>query len=209
MTTGAGKPFKIYTPFWRALSAAACRRPRRSPRLRDVPAPSTLAEERHARPTGSCCRPSRIGPRASRRLDAGRGGRARTARRFRRPRSRDYDSARNLPSDEGTSRLSPHLHFGEISPRQVWHRVAGDGRPDDLPRRDRLARLCAERHRCNCPDYGREERPRRSSMRCRGARASGATPICAPGSRAAPAIRSSMPACASSGRPAGCTTACG
>ena len=24
----------------------------------------------------------------------------------------------------GTSRLSPHLHFGEISPRQVWHAVA-------------------------------------------------------------------------------------
>lgn len=24
---------------------------------------------------------------------------------------------------EGTSRLSPHLHFGEISPKQVWHTV--------------------------------------------------------------------------------------
>ncbi|WP_157219782.1 cryptochrome/photolyase family protein [Flavisphingomonas formosensis] len=36
----------------------------------------------------------------------------------------DYDHARNLPSVEGTSRLSPHLHFGEISPAQVWHRAS-------------------------------------------------------------------------------------
>jgi len=28
---------------------------------------------------------------------------------------------------EGTSRLSPHLHFGEISPVQIWHRVADRG----------------------------------------------------------------------------------
>ena len=37
---------------------------------------------------------------------------------------RDYDVARNLPSIEGTSRLSPHLHFGEVSPAYVWHRVS-------------------------------------------------------------------------------------
>jgi deoxyribodipyrimidine photo-lyase len=35
-----------------------------------------------------------------------------------------YDIARNLPSREGTSRLSPHLHFGEISPAMVWHRAS-------------------------------------------------------------------------------------
>jgi len=32
-----------------------------------------------------------------------------------------YDGARNLPGVLGTSRLSPHVHFGEISPRRVWH----------------------------------------------------------------------------------------
>jgi len=31
----------------------------------------------------------------------------------------DYDRTRNLPDRDGTSRLSPHLHFGEISPVQV------------------------------------------------------------------------------------------
>lgn len=33
----------------------------------------------------------------------------------------DYDEARNLPSIDKTSQLSPHLHFGEISPVQIWH----------------------------------------------------------------------------------------
>jgi deoxyribodipyrimidine photo-lyase len=32
-----------------------------------------------------------------------------------------YARARDLPGLTGTSGLSPHLHFGEISPRQVWH----------------------------------------------------------------------------------------
>ncbi len=35
-----------------------------------------------------------------------------------------YDGQRNLPSVEGTSRLSPHLHFGEMSPATVWHAVS-------------------------------------------------------------------------------------
>jgi deoxyribodipyrimidine photo-lyase len=37
----------------------------------------------------------------------------------------DYAHARDLPSRHGTSRLSPHLHFGEISPRQI-HRYLAD-----------------------------------------------------------------------------------
>ena len=42
-----------------------------------------------------------------------------------------YKTGRNLPGEDGTSRLSPHLHWGEISPRQVWHAARalppGDG----------------------------------------------------------------------------------
>jgi len=33
----------------------------------------------------------------------------------------DYRSGRNRPDQEFVSRLSPHLHFGEVSPHQVWH----------------------------------------------------------------------------------------
>jgi deoxyribodipyrimidine photo-lyase len=35
----------------------------------------------------------------------------------------DYKDARDRPFTEGTSMLSPHLHWGEISPRQVWQRA--------------------------------------------------------------------------------------
>ena len=35
----------------------------------------------------------------------------------------DYPKARDLPAIQGTSRLSPHLHFGELGPRQVWYAV--------------------------------------------------------------------------------------
>jgi deoxyribodipyrimidine photo-lyase len=35
----------------------------------------------------------------------------------------DYDDARDRPDKDGTSMLSPHLHWGEISPRQVWQRT--------------------------------------------------------------------------------------
>ena len=36
-----------------------------------------------------------------------------------------YHERRNEPGTDGTSRLSPHLHFGEIGPRQIWWNVTG------------------------------------------------------------------------------------
>ncbi len=48
----------------------------------------------------------------------------RSLRRFIKNGLRNYDETRNLPAlDDGVSRLSPHLHFGEISPRQIWAAV--------------------------------------------------------------------------------------
>ncbi|MCG8432539.1 MAG: DNA photolyase family protein, partial [Gammaproteobacteria bacterium] len=35
----------------------------------------------------------------------------------------DYMEKRDIPGTQGVSRLSPHLHFGEVSPRQVWWAV--------------------------------------------------------------------------------------
>ncbi len=34
-----------------------------------------------------------------------------------------YDNDRNIPNKNGTSRLSPHLHFGEVSPHQIWQKI--------------------------------------------------------------------------------------
>jgi len=35
----------------------------------------------------------------------------------------DYAAQRDLPAIDGTSGLSPHLHFGEVTPAQVWRAV--------------------------------------------------------------------------------------
>lgn len=40
---------------------------------------------------------------------------------------KDYKENRNYPSKKNVSRLSPHLHFGEISPNQAWHSVQSQG----------------------------------------------------------------------------------
>ena len=39
----------------------------------------------------------------------------------------DYKDGRNFPSKHSISRLSPYLHFGEISPNQVWHTMLDVG----------------------------------------------------------------------------------
>lgn len=35
-----------------------------------------------------------------------------------------YKDGRDFPARQATSRLSPHLHFGEVSPNQIWHAVS-------------------------------------------------------------------------------------
>ncbi len=66
-----------------------------------------------------------------------------------------YRQERELPSIDGTSRLSPHLHFGEVSPRQLWHMIEGmEGQGPgffkaELAWRDYAATLVLQ-----FPDYG-------------------------------------------------------
>ena len=55
-----------------------------------------------------------------------------------------YDEARNLPARHGTSRLSPHLHFGEISPTQIHFEL------------DRRARAAQAKSRPDIEPYLRE-----------------------------------------------------
>ncbi len=43
-----------------------------------------------------------------------------------------YDEGRNRPDKSYVSRLSPHLHFGELSPNQAWYAVSPDGSAGDL-----------------------------------------------------------------------------
>lgn len=73
------------------------------------------------------------------------------------PKLEDYDIDRNLPSIEGTSRLSPHLHFGEISPAYLWHRAAKQSRAKAEPW---LREVAWRDYTANVvdilPDYGKQ-----------------------------------------------------
>ncbi len=53
-----------------------------------------------------------------------------------------YGTGRNLPGEDGTSMLSPHLHFGELSPRAVWHasRTESEGLDHHTYRRELIWR---------------------------------------------------------------------
>ncbi len=46
----------------------------------------------------------------------------------------EYDKQNDLPGQEGTSRLSPYLHFGCLSPREIEHRLGRGAGPDAIRR---------------------------------------------------------------------------
>ena len=53
----------------------------------------------------------------------GEAGAAAALRRFLDHSLAGYQQGRELPGQAGTSQLSPHLHFGELSPRQLWQAI--------------------------------------------------------------------------------------
>lgn len=55
----------------------------------------------------------------------GEAGAANRLQRFIKQAAMHYQNDRNLPAVKGTSLLSPHLHFGEISPNQAWYAILG------------------------------------------------------------------------------------
>jgi deoxyribodipyrimidine photo-lyase len=118
---GAGQPYRVYSAFWRALNAQMPP-PEPSPPPEHLSAPAqwpasdalaswTLLPTRPNWAAGFHWVPGEA--EAIRKLDD-----------FAQDVSA-YESRRNLPSEEGTSKLSPHLHFGEISPATVWHGLDG------------------------------------------------------------------------------------
>ncbi len=117
--TGSGGRYKIFTPYWRAIvQRMPPPLPLKAPdKITGVTATSDLLEDWKLLPTKpdwstgfDVWTPGEAGAKASLALWLDRVG--------------DYDRSRNFPSEAGVSRLSPHLHFGEISPAAVWHHVA-------------------------------------------------------------------------------------
>lgn len=154
VVSGSGQPYKIYTPFWRALKATLPpHQPVAGPK--DIPAPShwpasdTLADW-NLLPT----KPDWSAGFAEEWTPGEDGGHARLDA-FARHAAR-YAETRNLPSQEGSSRLSPHLHFGEVSPAQAWHAVHEAGGSTDIFLSELGWRDFAQNTILQYPDYGSE-----------------------------------------------------
>ncbi|MEM9263476.1 MAG: deoxyribodipyrimidine photo-lyase [Pseudomonadota bacterium] len=120
LKTGSGNFYKVYTPFWKSLQSVGPGRPQpeKAPKKLLAPKTAPASDSLDAwalKPTGpnwasripDIWQPGEKG--AQKRLDG-----------FLEAAASRYDEDRNAPGIEGTSRLSPHLSFGELSPNQVW-----------------------------------------------------------------------------------------
>jgi deoxyribodipyrimidine photo-lyase len=150
VVTGSGGQFKVFSSFWKALSqimppADPLPAPDAIPAPATWPASDRLADWAllPAKPDWSAGFDEwAVGEAAA--MDA--------AVQFA-DSVDDYDEARNLPATQGTSRLSPHLHFGEISPRQVWHAVGGNGEGATTYRKELAWRDFTDGVVLSLPDY--------------------------------------------------------
>jgi deoxyribodipyrimidine photo-lyase len=115
------KPFQVFTPFWKnCLTKPDPTEPLPAPKSMLAPEcwPKSLAlAELELEPRIKWAE----GMRAA--WQPGEAGAAKLLKAFLASAFVDYTNKRNRPDLRGTSRLSPHLHFGEISPRQIWQAV--------------------------------------------------------------------------------------
>jgi deoxyribodipyrimidine photo-lyase len=117
--TGNGGPYQVFTPFYRACLARPLR-----------PVGTTRRAVRGARALSLKLDKLDLLPK----LDWARGfnwqpgeaGAHRELKKFVASAMGRYAAGRDAPAIVGTSRLSPHLHFGEISPRQVWEAATAE-----------------------------------------------------------------------------------
>ena len=121
MKTGNGDPYRVFTPFW---CAASQRLPPHAP----LPAPRRIKPV-DAPPLGLPLEALALRPKI--RWDAGldqawapgESGAWALLQRYCGDAAAHYQEERDLPALDATSRLSPHLHFGEISPLQIVARL--------------------------------------------------------------------------------------
>lgn len=124
--TGAGDPYSVFTPFWRAA--------RHLPAPRGpLPEPRELSRPR-ATPEGDNLGDWELLPTAPdwagglrERWEPGEAAARRRLRTFLSDDLGHYDAARDEPSAGATSELSPRLRWGELSPFQVLSEAADAG----------------------------------------------------------------------------------
>ena len=120
--TQAGTPYGVFTPFSRACMA-------QFPLAPPLPTPAWIAgygsvqsddlDDWNLRP-----RAPNWSPGLQAAWTPGEAGALAQLSAFLADRVTDYAALRDMPAVDGTSRLSPHLAWGEISPRQILHAVA-------------------------------------------------------------------------------------
>jgi deoxyribodipyrimidine photo-lyase len=118
LKTGSGGAFKVFTPFWKALQASI-EIPPPSPEPRAFPAAPQIVSDALDSWNLHPSMPDWSGGLAQMWTPGELGARKRM-RDFMAGPIAGYADGRNIPSQASTSRLSPHLRFGEISPHQVW-----------------------------------------------------------------------------------------
>ncbi len=124
VTTTTGQPMKVFTPYWRAARqkgepAAPIAAPARIPAFSlpdSIEALTVSLDDLGLEPR----KPDWAGGLRSA-WTPGESGAAERLDDFLGSGLSGYAEDRDRPYRAATSRLSPHLHFGEIGPRQVWH----------------------------------------------------------------------------------------
>lgn len=123
-----GTPYKVFTPFYRKGCLVAP--PPRGPVA--PPAGASYAQDHESLTIADLdLLPSiRWDTPLAAHWDIGEKGAAARFQTFLQTGLKDYKDGRNFPNEPLVSRLSPHLHFGEISVNTLWHgarAVGGDG----------------------------------------------------------------------------------
>jgi len=116
--TRQGGPFKVFTPFWRQALTLSEGAP-------VLPAPRSLRGPDRSLPGALTVEDLKLPGAAdwaagfAEEWTPGEAGAKKRLNQLLAGPLDQYDRARDLPAEPGTSRLSPHLHYGEISVRQV------------------------------------------------------------------------------------------
>lgn len=128
-----GRPFQVFSAYWRTcrtLPVAAPLKlgPDQFPAPTKWPASLKLADLELAAGAAAGMPNGRARGVGDARWQPGEAGAARRLRDFVLGPMEAYADARDQLAVDGTSRLSAHLHFGEIGPRQIWAAVRAIGR---------------------------------------------------------------------------------
>ena len=122
VTSAAGDPMRVFTPFWRAhQKLGSLRLPLRAPG--GIPTPDAPVDSDSLDDWGLEPRKPNWAAGFADQWSPGEAGAQAALDAFVAGPLAGYSDDRNRPDLASTSRLSPHLRFGEISPLQIWHRA--------------------------------------------------------------------------------------